>query len=206
MLISRVIEDGASDGEWSEWVSLAECDTKLWRQLAEAQRDHSALERAMDGATAAADTTVLPSPLVVRRADDHPRRARLNQLSAWSGWAVAALVALAASTRLSTLHPAPSTPLASPSQEASILPVRSTSDLFQAYLDKGRETGEVVGEVPGKLLIESRPIPAGQGFEIVFIRQVMERTVVPELYQVNGQNELGQPTLVRVELPRRGSL
>jgi hypothetical protein len=35
---------------------------------------------------------------------------------------------------------------------------------------------------------------------------VLERTIVPDLYQIEGQNELGQPRLIRYQRPERGSM
>lgn len=197
MLISRVIDGEATDQEWAEFVSLAAVEPRMWCALAMGQRDHAALVRAINHASAVADAVTLQSV-------EDAQRWRLTKVRMWSGWSVAALVALVAGVSLLRLW---SMPLASNTgnQHAAILPI-SASEAFQTYLDKGQESGAVIGEVPTRVLIESRPRGTGQGYEIVYLRQIMERAVVPDLYQVRGQNELGQPTLIRYEPSARGSM
>lgn len=193
LLISRVVDGDGGDGEWSELETLAQSEPKLWRELAVAQRDQSCLMRAMTGATAVADSVGL----------QQVHRRNWNRLNAWSGWAVAAVLAVVASAQLArpsdTTGPADQLKLAG-------LPVQSAAQAFQAYLDKGRESGEVVGEVPAKVLVESRPALSGEGYELTYLRQILERIYVPDLFEVDGQNELGQPTLIRYEPRVRGSM
>ena len=74
-------------------------------------------------------------------------------------------------------------------------------DLFQAYLQKGRQEEMVIGEVPEKILIDSRSMPSGEGYELLYLRQILERAIVPDLYQFTAQDALGRPTLVRFEQP-----
>lgn len=84
--------------------------------------------------------------------------------------------------------------------------IQSAADAWQAYLQKGRESGEVVGEIPNKLLVDSKPALSGNGVEVIYVRQVMERAIVPDLYEFAGRDEAGRPTLVRYAHPVRNSM
>jgi hypothetical protein len=41
---------------------------------------------------------------------------------------------------------------------------------------------------------------------VIYLRQVIERAVVPDLYQIDGMDERGQPTLARYRQPLRRSM
>ena len=77
------------------------------------------------------------------------------------------------------------------------------ADILQAYLERGRQENLVIAEVPERILIKTRPA-AGQGYELLFVRQILERAVVPDLYRFDAQDETGRPTLVRFEERPRG--
>jgi hypothetical protein len=209
VLISRVVDGDADDREWLELESLASRDPQLWRELALAQRDQTALARAMADVSAVAEGVALPQRQQGAEPEGAITHIKLNRLGAWTGWAVAAAVALVSSIQLNQnagIGSASSSGSASAPQRAGFVPFTSSADAFQAYLAKGRESGDVIGEVPTKVLLKSRVAPSGDGYEVVFLRQVMERAVVPDLYQLQGQNELGQPTLARYEQPVRSSM
>ena len=87
-----------------------------------------------------------------------------------------------------------------------MLPIGTAREAFQAYLDKGREEGTVLSTVPRRVLLETRPNPNGDGFELIFIQQVMERDVVPHLFQVQGLDERGRPTLAKYKPRPRGRM
>lgn len=205
LLISRAIDGDIAAEEWFELEAAAAADPSVWRQYAHSQRDHLALCSAVESATTIADTMELPPVhMAVHHAEAHSSF-RLNRLGAWTGWAVAALVAVVATARLN--QTAPVQPIDS-MQNAGIgtSAFESAADAFQAYLEKGRESGAVVGEMPGRVLVDTRPATTGAGYEVIFIRQVMERTIVPDLYQVTGRDEAGRPTLVRYAQPAGNSL
>lgn len=206
LLISRLTDADASDQEWREFEVIAEADPALWTQLAQTQRDQAALARAMDRAAAMADSVGVPAILhpTAALAIQAGPRPRLARLGAWSGWAAAAAIAIVASGRFG--QPGNTTPNQPTNGVQTAGLNLSLSELRQAYLDKGKASGEVIGEMPTKVLLESRPAPSGSGYELVYLRQVMERAIVPDLYQVNGQNELGQPTLGRYEQPVSNSM
>jgi len=128
-----------------------------------------------------------------------------RQAASWGGWAVAALVAVVAAAQLNSI----TTPRDAniKSQEANLGgAITTASEALQKYLAKGAETGNVLGEIPTKVLVRTTPAAGGTGYEVVFIRQIMERAIVPDLYHVTGENEAGQPALARWIQPVRNSM
>jgi hypothetical protein len=158
-LISRVIDGDISDEQWTEFEGLAQADPTLWRELAESQRDQASLAAAVGQASTLAERVAIPQHFEGAQFETNlaPVKFRLNRASAWSGWAVAALVAIMASAKI-------------------------------AQYERPATSGENLA-------------PSGQGYEVLYLRQVLERTVVDDLYQVNGQTEHGRPTLERVQQP-----
>jgi hypothetical protein len=200
-LISQTIDCESGAAQWNEFANRADAEPRLWRQLAESQRDELGLIRTMAGAAVVADAVAAPSIALHREPACVETSIRVRQ---WSGWAVAALVAIAALIRGGLPTQAPPN---SGMQQANFgLPIQSAADAFNSYIEKGKETGAVVGEIPAKVLVETRPAASGKGYELLYLRQVLERTVVPDLYQVNGQDELGQPMLIRYQRPVRNSM
>ena len=192
-LISRAVSDDGGARDWDDLVALAEADPALWREVAEGHHDDVVLRRAMSPAAHLADSTPLPAS-APRRAAAPPWRGPARWISAGGGWLVAALVALAW-----TIHLGATDPRDGASSRARVLPIATAADAFQTYLDMGRQERLVVGEIPTRILVESRRAPAGEGYELLYIRQVLERTVVGDLYQFSGQDEQGGATLVRYE-------
>lgn len=200
ILISRVIDGDATAGEWDELTALAAADPSVWRNLALSLREDKVLTRAMNMDVAVADSIEMPGTgerpaalIELREPGRHP--AVLARLGGWSGWGIAAVLAIAVVTGM--LSPTPIDPgLETGSNKAQIL---SAADLLQAYLDQGRQEDLVIAEVPERVLIETRPVEAGGGYELLYLRQILERTVVPDLYRFYGQDEMGRPTLVRYD-------
>ncbi len=194
LMVSRVIEPDATSEQWDELTAAASSNPTLWRRTAEALRDHQAMTRAVNGSIAIADdvsTTPRTSRVVHRLAVDSAPSERL-QLLRWSGWAVAALVALAWVSGLSNVQPTGNGFQAGVGSQ-----VLSAADLLERYLVQGRREGRVFDEVPEKILVQSRPSPTGDAVEVIFIRQILERMTLPDLYQYQGEDESGRPTLVR---------
>ena len=73
---------------------------------------------------------------------------------------------------------------------------RTPDDALNEYLTVGREAGRVVGEVPRRVLLDARPLPDGEGYELIYYRQILERSYVPELYHFDEQDG-GNATLAR---------
>lgn len=196
ILISRVIDGEASPEDWSALKALAERDPSVWRELAGLQQDHAELVGAMEEAISIADGVDAPVHAFGGIAD------RRSSLRMWGGWAAAAAVALAWIAR-------------APSNQTNIQPIGSgqasltpfglsqnsgPDDLFNAYVRTGQKEGVVLGEVGEPVLVDTRPHEDG-GYEVRYVRQIMERRIVPEVYGVSvGYNEQGQPKPVLVPL------
>jgi len=208
-LISHAIDGKLDESEWDEFAQAAQSDTSLWLRLAKAYEDHRALAETMQHVGAVAERIDLPQPAAVSAPRDAMQvdenvearpgvLAQIRSVSAWMGWAVAALLAIAWLWQPLTAS-APGTDPGSSQvqpvvQSASI---DSPEDALQWYLKQGREQGTVVGELPERVLVDQRPVENGQGYELLYVRQILERTRVESLYQFAGQDESGRPSLVQ---------
>ncbi len=205
-LFSRVIDGDATPAEWSEISASARLDPVLWQRLAETIRDGAGFARALRAAVAVADEIDVPAgpgnaPAVFP--ERIPRRASWTlRAVAWCGWAAAAAIAVAWTANLAPLAPHSARPV--PHNTAGVLDGAAAADLLGAYLANGRREQRVIGEVPERVLVDTRPVPAGGGYEVLYLRQILERAVVPDLYEFSAQDEVGRPALVRYEgRPRR---
>ena len=200
ILISRVIDGDATAAEWDELTALAASNPPVWRNLALSLREDKVLARGVNADVAVADSIEMPGTanrpaalIELHEPGRHPTV--LGRLGGWSGWVMAAVLTIAWVTGM--FSPVPTDPgLATGTNRAQIL---SASDLLQAYLDRGRQEDRVIAEVPERVLIETRPSETGRGYELLYLRQILERTVVPDLYKFYGQDEMGRPTLVRYD-------
>lgn len=187
MLISRVVDDQASDADWAQLRRLGEHDAGVWRELAEAQHEHAELCRAVESAIAVADDIDAPVEAGVRRRFAQ----RIRVVATWGGWAVAATLVLAWV----------STPADSGVPRAALLNL-TPDQAIQRYLDEGRRTGQVIEEIPQRILIETRPEVNGDGLEVIFLRQFIERTHVRTLYRPR-QDEFGRWFSVPIKIEVR---
>lgn len=205
ILIGRLVDEEATAAEWNEFTLLSAADPSMWRELAELQRTQKLLSHGLELQIGAADRVEMPC--IGHAAAEHIRRQGWRSHPAlWAGWAVAAIVTVCWSLGLNGL--VSSTRQNSGGNNASILPTASTPDeMLSTYLEEGRKAGVVVGEVPRKLLIESRPLEEGQGYQVYYIRQIVETRQVPELYEFQTtSDELGNPRAVRVIVRPAGSM
>jgi hypothetical protein len=217
-LISLIVVGEAAEEDWRTFAALAEGHPAVWRQLAQSQRHQALLSESMREAVGIADRVEIDAramPALApgrcgpagdpRGGESAPTHRPLRLLSSlrwgpllgWSGWALAAavvVVAVAAGRRTEPAVPAPD--------------LATDSEALRAYLDLGRRSGRVLGEMPTKFLLDSRPVADGSGYELVYLRGLLERTVVPDLYHLDeGQtDEQGGPALVRWQQPRRGAM
>jgi len=214
ILISRAIDGDATAAEWDQLTARAETDPTIWRNLATTLREHGAFGRAINAGVAVADSIEMPAPAITptaRPTGTLPRVRRQAGLRGWSGWAIAAVLSIAwVSGVLNLVQTNPATPGGGSAQPLT----RHTgfgdnitaSQLLQAYLDKGRQEDFVIAEVPQRVLIQTRPSGTGRGYELLYLRQILERTVVPDLYEFYSQDEMGRPTLVRYDGNRGPSM
>jgi hypothetical protein len=207
VLISRMIDGEAGTDDWQEFTTLAAGAPELWRELAEAQRQHTLLDAALAETINVAATIDLPD---LSDADKHlaAQHVPLQQrFVAWVGWAVAAALAVAL---WSGIQPSANTggPISGNSegntaplvpQQAGLLANLAPAEILQAYLDRGKDEGQVLGELPDKVLLETRANPQGDGYEVLFIRTILERASVPELYEFGSQDESGRPVLAKYQ-------
>jgi len=197
-LLSDIVDGRISDERWRAFVEQAERDPTLWRILGDLQREHRELREQLMSGTAVAERVELPAPHVTVTSDTV---FSLRRLSGWAGWAVAAAVTLTWVLWPSAPNPADVsngvTPVSSP---------RSPEQALLDYYQLGREGGRVVGELPERVLLDARPAEDGEGYDLLYLRQIVERVTVPELYELGGQTESGDPTLVRYEQPYGGAM
>ncbi len=200
ILISRTIDGNATSGDWDELTALADANPAVWRNLAMTLREHQAFARAVNADVTVADTIEMPTE---RRATTlllEPRRhsSILARVGGWSGWAVAAVFTIIwVAGVLNLVQNTASKPNGSTMGHTTMVGA-SAAELLQAYLDKGRQEDFVIAEVPQRILLETRPNQNGRGYELIYLRQILERTVVPDLYQFN-QDEAGRPRLIRYD-------
>ncbi len=214
ILISRAIDGDATAAEWDELTARADANPTIFRHLAATLREHGAFGRAVNAAVAAADSIEMPAPGIaptVRSAATPPRTGGLSRLGGWSGWAIAAVLTIAwVGGVLNLVRTNPATPGTGSAQSltnnAGFGNGTTAADLLQAYLDKGRQEEFVIAELPERVLIETRPSSTGRGYELLYLRQILERTVVPDLYQFYSQDEMGRPNLVRYDGNRGPSM
>lgn len=191
-LISKVIDGTATDSDWQDLTARAERRPELWRDLAESQRHQHVLSSTINEAVAVADAIAVPAVSRSGRADGVETMARRTSTGAWSGWAVAAVIALAAfANRIGMQVQDNQSPTGV--QTAGY----SSDQAFDAYLNLGREEGKVYGELPSKVIVSAREMEDGEGYEVICLQQIMIREVVPDLYEIAEQNERGELTLVQ---------
>jgi len=189
VLMTRVIDGEASASDWAAFRRLSENEPEIWREIEEAQALNSALCAAVGEATRVAGAVELDSP---EHAVFHQR---IRSARSWGGWLIAAAVMLAWSLNL----PAQGPGVASTSGIGpGMIRVDEPVDALRAYVDRGREAGTVVGLVPDVRVLEARAREDGAGFEVLLVRQIIERQQVDQVYRWT-QDEMGNLIPIRVE-------
>ncbi len=186
-LIGRILDEAASEADWAALERLANEDADLWRRLGGALRREQRLRRGAMRALAAADEIEAP---IERVATLDSISGRLGGARSWGGWAVAAALLLLLVVGRSALGPMNGGGLSDVQQAGLNV---SPQAALEHYLTAGAREGLVLGEGP-KLVVESRPAPDGELYEVIFLRQVYERRLVREIYEVS-ENEAGEMEL-----------
>jgi hypothetical protein len=175
VVIARVVDGVASSADWDALRQLAASDAGVWAEIAEEQTLRRALEGLVDGACAVSERVALP----MERAGSGSRRWTL----AAGGWLAAAAIAVTALTldtrRVNVTAPGP----ASSAQAGLLAPVSTAAEAFSKYLELGKASGQVLGELPTSQVIERTPRPDGQGYDVVYVRGILERTHVDEVFR-----------------------
>ena len=197
ILINRVLEREVSRDELAELASLAATDPAVWGELAAALGAQCIVQRGVDAARQIAASVELPlgscSPAVAAAAS---RR----RLRSWSGWLTAAVIALAfVVVQLVNLRGQQPQPFAGgPDQQDEM----RAEDPFDQYLLAATKAGRVVRPLP-PVTVDVRPDSEGRGTEVIYLRRVLERTTVDEVFTL-GQDEHGRAIAVRSSTPPRG--
>lgn len=209
-LICRLVDGESSVAEWAEFCALADAEPdgrtvgSAWRELAEAQRDHAMLAGAFSHATAGVEHAELPIPRerFVGIGFGSPRSAPARNAVTWGGWlAVAAAVTFA---WFNGLFVRPETSVPPGGHQAALVGdnwfrINSPEDALRAYKERGQQTGQVLGEMPQFVLIDSQPSLSGTGYQVVYVRQIVERAEVSDLYTIT-RDDAGQAVPIPAEI------
>lgn len=195
ILVGRVVDSEAGPADWAELEQIAKSDPALWQRLAQAQRAHARLERAVEDEIAVAELVELPPPVGVIASFR-------TRWQTWGGWAVAAAVALmwlGAGHGPAFLRAPFSGPQANPANSASLFATAAPEDLLQGYLDRGRQNNVVLSQGPLQL-VDARELGPGQGKEVIYIRPIVERMIVTDFRVLRPtQDETGRACEVPAE-------
>lgn len=207
ILISRVVDGIATEADWAGLEQQAQHSPALWRDVALAQRQQTMLQQQVGLAVAAAERTELPASFAVLTqssalaSDPTGVRTRFARVATWGGWAAAATLALAFVSQ-SPKATVSNEPMKAGNPLETLRGMLSSDDARSLYLDAGQRDGTVLEEVPTKILINVVPSPDGEGGEVTYLRQFIERTKVNDLYKFS-LDEQGNKTVIRMPMGQR---
>lgn len=187
ILISRIVDGSAEPADWTELQEVAEHDAGALKRLAEAQRRESLLRDGLAEALGEIGGIELPEE---HNATVYKFRSRLQS---WTGWAAAAVVALAWLTAGGVLQPA------NPSHNVAGWTPGTTDEAFDQYQMIGYAEGRVLAELP-MVMLQTKRLENGHA-EVTYLRRVLERRIVTEIYEP-GVDASGRPVLVPAQLIR----
>ncbi len=214
LLISRTVDGSASHAEWVLLQGHARTQPVVWKDLALTYRHAQALTRRVGLAGQAAARTELPDAIeaadaqpvlrhvgndAANRSGAHVRHHwNLGRIVSFGGWAAAAVLALALA-RPMILGNAGNTGSVTPNtntggSQAGIFPA-SYLDGLAASIQKGKEEGRVVGELPENEVIETVPNADGT-YTVTSVRKIVERATIPHFYRA-AQSDTGELAAVR---------
>ncbi|MCX5652669.1 MAG: hypothetical protein NTU45_14970 [Planctomycetota bacterium] len=166
----------------------AAAEPAVLEELAMWQADELRMARVARELESAASRVELPPPVATGE-----RAWRLGL-----GWAVAAVIALAWISQ--SVFPRSGEPVrANVAGFDGFKGFATADDAFDAYVDKARADGVIYGDVAPPTIIGSRELGGGQGFEILVVRQIVERRRVPEMFRLVPVDESGAlaPVVIR---------
>jgi len=201
LLYSRIVEGDSGAANWRLVEKEAGADASAWRELALRYRDQVEMTQLMQHVAALTDESVQEYSPAARRVEMREVLTSSRDWRASAGWLVAAVILAAWIVGVgpgSATRPVAQQPL---EHAAGFIPVHSADEALKAYLEMGQREDRVVQEWPQHIILQSQPAPSGPGFELLYVRQIVERTIVPDLYQLQGADENGHPVLVR-HVPR----
>ena len=212
VLISRVIDGIATSEDWATFRAAAAHDPSIWSELAETQNIQESICSSVDELVSIADHVELPGGMI----DDQPMRAKMEMVSRWGGWAAAAAILLVWFIG-GPLEPTQGLGIGNDTTQSAgilnpglisskpFLEEAQPDQAFDQYLSSGRSSGQVVGEMPEKVVIETRPMPDGT-IEVLYLRQIIERQIIDHAYR-DTFDETGNAISIPVKLssPTRNS-
>jgi len=195
-VLSRLLDGRGKAADWRALRDLTVRDAQQWDLLIGEASDQDALGEAVGLAADCAESvpadaacgTLATIGTVGRRADRAVRAARL-------GWLVAACLALGLVSV--AVRPREAQQQAGSDQSAGLVDLSkwTPTDFMNSYKSKATQDGTLVAELPQRTVIETRPAPDGKGYEVLYIRQFIERAVVDDVYKL-GSDETGRPVMV----------
>jgi hypothetical protein len=196
LLLSRLVDGEASERDWEDFRTIAGRGAGgLWRALAEAQRDQAVLSIAVGESVRAAERVGLPGSRPA------PSEGVIARIVPWAGWAAAACVGIVWAIGLIAARPGMTSGTGNLAGiPGGIVRPASYEDAWNECVRRGKEDGVVVGEVPERVVVSTSARADGRGYEIVTLRQVVEKRTVTDLYRV-GRKESGAPVLVPASIP-----
>lgn len=192
VLISRIVDGEATQEDWNAFHLQANREPSLWRELAEAQQMHAELGEEVGVALAVSSLVDAPTHVEIERRFNN----RIRMVGVWGGWLAAACLGL---MWANNARPAPSS-LGGAGSQANL------GDTLASYLNRGKEEGRVLGELPEKVLVSATPVTGsdgndiGNGYVVVYLRQILERVEVKDLYQL-GEDDAGRQQPVPYDVP-----
>ena len=189
LLISKAVDGRATRLEWAVLEIAAHEKPVVWRDLALTMRDNALLEDAVNRAADRAEQVGLPASTQVS--------GRPSSLRTWGGWAAAAVLAVMFVAQWRNLANQPVSSTGSSQPQVAGLGSFTADEARKAYLQRGKQDGSVLGEMPAKVIVQGAPIKDGQGYEVVFIRQIVEKARVDDLVRFTS-DEAGQQRIIRL--------
>ena len=177
ILITRVVDGCATPADWDLLEVSGTNDPAVWRELARATGQPSTRKRVRLGKR----RRVRPWLNCRRRSGPRVRIGSRFRVQPGRGTGAGGR-----RPRRLTLafvgRPAPASTDVQPADVTA--PSTSAADFLQQYMDKGKQEGRVIGELPDRKVLESTQAPDGKGYVVVFVRQIVERANVNSLYQL----------------------
>lgn len=214
VVMTRLLDGRAQAAEWRELRALTKRDEEAWDDLIAQSEQGDALARMVGQAVGRAagvpaERAVVGSIQAARgdvgeRAGESGNERSGHRSGDRLGWLVAAVLAVGF---VAVVVKPGGQPIMSGgggntvkeaglgSGLASGLFSGSADDALKHYVQVGKQQGRVVGELPQRVVLETRELPNGGGREVLYVRQIVERAVVQEMYRL-GSDELGLPVMV----------
>lgn len=194
ILIGRVIDGESSASDWSQLEAMASADPGVWQRLAEAQRAHAQLSKAIEDRLAVVELVGIPDPEPVPL----PWVAVFQR---WGGWALAAMLCFAwvFSQQLPVQQRPSQTHSGFGSGAVQPVFVRNTTpeDAWSDYIETARLANHLVSELP-PMLVQAHRLPSG-AHQVFYVRRSLEQATLTDIAELRvSEDEQGTPLLFTV--------